>query len=290
MNSAKLEVQDEGTGEWRSAGPIHLAKSTVSLPVRRQLSKQVKRCLAPDSNSKEDRRPYYLFRHAPGEAPNTNLLILLHGSGDTHLPFDKLAQTMKLPQTATLAISSLQFETLPFQLGYTWFQEMDYSTGEAYPRSHSRRLASIQKVVSKFTELLSLLLDDQWIIAERIFFMGYGAGASLIMELCQTWSEHSRPSFGGGICIGGGSARPVKEFTSKGTPILLLCGKKDDSFPESRANEAKEYYERACGDAMVQLHAQPNKGQAMISSAAEMKVVMTFLAPRLVRVSLMGTS
>ena len=288
MNSDRLEIQDEVTGKWRSAGPVHLAKSTVSLPVRHQLSKRVKKWLAPDSNSKEERRRDYLYRHAAGEAPNTNLLILLHGSGDTHLPFDKLAQTMKLPQTATLAISARQFETLPFQLGYTWFQEMDYSTGEAYPRSHSRRLASIQNAISKLTELLSLLLDDRWIIAERIFFMGYGAGASLIMELCQTWCEHAQPSLGGGICIGGGSARPVKECTTKGTPILLLCGKSDHSYPESRADEAKEYYEQACGDTMVQLHVQPNKGQGMISSAAEMNVVMAFLAPRLVRISLMG--
>ncbi|KAG8836921.1 hypothetical protein FRC18_010449 [Serendipita sp. 400] len=33
-----------------------------------------------------------------------NLLILFHGFGDTHIPFVKLAKSLKLPQTATLAI------------------------------------------------------------------------------------------------------------------------------------------------------------------------------------------
>ena len=33
-----------------------------------------------------------------------NLLILLHGLGDTHAPFTNLGKQLKLPQTATLAI------------------------------------------------------------------------------------------------------------------------------------------------------------------------------------------
>lgn len=33
-----------------------------------------------------------------------NLLILLHGLGDTHVPFANLGKQFKLPQTATLAL------------------------------------------------------------------------------------------------------------------------------------------------------------------------------------------
>lgn len=295
----QLEVQDAATGEWNSAGPVHFvdgaSQSTpIPIAVRRQLPKRVKHWLAPNVTSKEARRPHYLYRHAPNEQPNTNLLVLLHGAGDTHVPFDKLAQTMALPQTATLAISASRFHPLPFGLGYSWFQEMDYANGDMLPQDHRARRTSLDKAVSNFAELVRMLLDERWIIAERIFFMGYGAGASLIMELCQVWRRrHSDwPALGGGICMGGGSTGPPADNESsgsQGTPILLLCGAQDEKFPPFRANEAKMHYEQACGSGLVSVHVEPSKGQGMMATAAETRVVMTFLASRLVRVSQMGT-
>jgi len=289
LDKAHLEVKDKATGEWQSAGPVHLAQSHAELPVRRQLPKAVKNCLAPNCNSKEDRRSYYLYRHSQDKANNTNLLILLHGAGDTHLPFDKMGQTMKLPQTATLAISSLRFHTLPLGLGHTWFQEMDYATGETLPADHPVRRSSIDAAVSRFAELLNLLLDHHWMVAERIFFIGYGAGACLIMEFCQSWSQNARLPFGGGICVGGGnSGGPSKGFKSLGTPILLVCGEHDETFTAIMAHQAKDGYEQACGNGLVEIHTQPNKKTGMISSENEMRAVMAFLAPRLVRISQMG--
>jgi predicted esterase len=294
----QLEVQDATTGEWNCAGPVHFVDggSSQSTPIaaRRQLPKRVKQWLAPNATSKEARRPHYLYRHAPNEQPNTNLLILLHGAGDTHLPFDKLAHTMVLPQTATLAISASRFHPLPFGLGYSWFQEMDYATGEALTQDHHARRTSLDKAVYNFAQLLTMLLYEQWIVAERIFFMGYGSGATLIMELCQIWNlRHAdRPALGGGICIGGGSAGPPADnetSNAQGTPILLLCGAQDKTFPLFQANETKLHYEQVCGNGLVTMHVEPNKGQGMISTSAEMHAVMAFLASRLVRVSRMGT-
>ena len=45
------------------------------------------------------------FSYNPSEdGVDENLLILLHGLGDTHVPFANLGKQLKLPQTATLAI------------------------------------------------------------------------------------------------------------------------------------------------------------------------------------------
>lgn len=45
------------------------------------------------------------FAYAPSDdGTDENLLILLHGLGDTHIPFGRLGRSLKLPQTATLAI------------------------------------------------------------------------------------------------------------------------------------------------------------------------------------------
>ncbi|KAI2499297.1 phospholipasecarboxylesterase [Fragilaria crotonensis] len=125
----------------------------------------------------------------PAGWPNTNLLILLHGAGDTHIPFDKLGQTMALPQTATLALSArgAYGEPLPLQLGYTWFQEMDYTTGAPLPESQRQR--SLHEAASKFCQFLhQLIVQEQWIIPERVFLLGYGAGGALAMQVCVLWN------------------------------------------------------------------------------------------------------
>ena len=45
------------------------------------------------------------FVYTPSQnGPSTNLLILLHGLGDTHVRFHKLGRDLNLPQTATLAL------------------------------------------------------------------------------------------------------------------------------------------------------------------------------------------
>jgi len=45
------------------------------------------------------------FSYTPSDdGVDENLLILLHGLGDTHVPFANLGKQLKLPQTATLAL------------------------------------------------------------------------------------------------------------------------------------------------------------------------------------------
>lgn len=45
------------------------------------------------------------FSYTPSnDGVDENLLILLHGLGDTHVPFANLGRQLKLPQVATLAL------------------------------------------------------------------------------------------------------------------------------------------------------------------------------------------
>lgn len=171
--NVRLEVQEgaSATGEavWKDAGPISLLDSlqshqqsppATSCPTSTQttpLPKQAKEWLLSKHSikMKKDRQNLYLFRNAPDNGVNTNLLILLHGSGDSHRPFDKLAQTMSLPQTATLSISSMVCGIeLPFGLGSSWFQELDYSSGNPLPRANANRQTTLGVAVAYLTELL----------------------------------------------------------------------------------------------------------------------------------------
>lgn len=273
-----LEVQ-EGQ-DWQSVGSVQLlpddtATPEVTINPRNQLPKSVKRILVGAANAQ--RKQYYLFRHAPSEQPNTNLLVLLHGAGDTHVPFDKLARTMALPQTSTLSLSAKDYENLPFDLGCTWFQEMDYATGTQL--SEAKQRYNLQVAATKLCAVMEeLSLEQHWIIPERIFFLGFGAGAALAMQLCGLWSERGHVPFGGAICVAGGVVMDGTTTTTT-APILLMVGEKDDAFPPNRARLVKEHY----GNADV--HVEPNKQQGMIQSPDEMKQVMEFLSKRLVRVS-----
>ena len=287
----RLEVQEKGTsstGEavWTDAGPIHLLDtlqfSSASVPTSssstQQLPKAAKEWLLSKNviRTKKDRQNLYLFRHSSSrqQLTNTNLLVLLHGAGDSHRPFDTLAKTMSLPQTATLSLNArICGIELPFNLGYSWFHEQDYyGTGDMLLRNDAIRNASLQHAVQFLHELIKRL-HSAW-IPERIFLLGYGAGATLAMEVCRLWT--SQQPLGGAICVDVG----LGEITNLGhlpnTPILFL------SQDPKQLKQCKEDYEnnkRSTTD-LVETYVQPKKG--MMSSPQEMRAVMTWLAPRLV--------
>jgi predicted esterase len=316
--SINLEIQKgtDSTGEpvWQDAGPIELldgnplssrasSSDATAASTRPQLPQAAKDWFGV-LRSKQHRRSLYSYRHAPRNAPNTNLLILLHGAGDYYGPYDKLAQTMALPQTAALSLSAScpGFTELPFQLGYTWFQEMDYTTGSTMSRDHTMRQSSLLSATQRLCDFIQGL-TQQW-IPERIFLLGYGAGATVAMTTCQYWWQNcNKPALGGAVCVGGGdclSLIPIainktcgsNDKNSQASPVILVVGGKDAAFPPSVAKTIQSKYMHECGsgnEQLVQIHVQPNKAQCMISSEEESKAVMEFLAPKLVRVQSMPT-
>jgi len=253
---------------------------------------------------------------------------------------------MELPQTATLSLSasispnnlhesskngnngnttsesmpskSSFFVELPFGLGYTWFEEMDYaSTGEVLPKEHPRRLKTLKHAVELMDALLCSLTgihseggnnDDYsttttttW-IPERIFLFGFSAGACLVMETCRIWMNAGRMALGGAICISGGiqtkenlpgristnaatdnseSSTTMQQKNNQPTDVLIITGSNDIQYSKRDAQLSKECYHAS--SSKVQVHVQRGKGHAMIDSKEEMQAVMHFLSKRLVR-------
>ena len=70
------------------------------------------------------------FDYSPSlDGIDQNLLILLHGLGDSKTPFAKLGQQLKLPQTATISIQAP--EPVPYLEGcHQWFPSFDMLTGD----------------------------------------------------------------------------------------------------------------------------------------------------------------
>ena len=344
---ARLEVRREagegGSDQWSDAGPINLDTATAATLVdgvtvaastrtpatgsstsstsntpptaiptikrKRMLPRRTKLLLSPNAKVKGDRKENFLFHHSSDDA-DTNLLILLHGAGDTHRAFREFAKRMDLPQTATLSIHASScnngFTTLPFNLGYTWFEEMDYAvTGDALPDRDPRRLSSLKSAIDNLINILSSLYpqegDDSnegW-IPERIFLFGYSAGACLLMETCFRLLKQKKRPLGGAICVAGGikceipsdekekvdaSLEATHSFEGP-TPVLLIVGSKDENFPPNTARKASSLYNdtSATKESAATIFVKDGKGPAMVGSEDEMRCIMEFMAERLVR-------
>jgi predicted esterase len=334
----RLEVRREtgegGLEQWSDAGPINLDSATAATLVdskadtptgsavpakrKRMLPRRTKLFLSPNAKVKGDRKENFLFHHS-SDGADTNLLILLHGAGDTHRAFREFAKRMDLPQTATLSIHasscSSGFSTLPFNLGYTWFEEMCTATGDALEDRDHRRVASLRSAIDNLIKILQSLypqegdnVNDGW-MPERIFLFGYSAGACLVMETCLRLMKRKEMPIGGAVCVAGGikcemppeeKEKAVAHLDSTHcfegpTPVLLIIGSQDMNFPPDAARNASSLYNDThkrlitLQSSMAKLapaakiFIKDGKGAAMIGSEDEMRCIMEFLATRLVR-------
>ena len=311
----RLEKQNDD-GTWEDAGPISLledgmasssiidgdssinnnntipsSKSTTTTTknLTKELPKRTQFILQSQSN-------HYKYQHSK-DGIDTNLLILLHGAGDTHIPFSNLGKRMELPQTATLSLSASislnlpeegrgSFVQLPFGLGHTWYQEMDFITGDKLSTSNTKRLTSLKHALKILDPLICSLIgidtdddcDDCW-IPERIFLFGFSSGACLAMEFCRMWAKSGRMPLGGAICICGGIHIDQKtdKKSKEPTDVLIITG--DDDYPKDVAEQNKQLYDSS----KVQIYTKKGRGNGMIDSKEEMQVIMEFLSKRLVR-------
>ena len=270
-------IQNATLGAQSKKGDIHTSHSQQS--DRKDLPMKIKNLLSPNATIKAHRKANYLYRHSSDKI-DTNLLIFLHGAGDNHLPYHNLGKKMSIPQCATLSLSAScmneGFSTLPFGLGHSWFDEMDYSTGLPLPKQNFKLVSSLKRAVKKLDLLLNALtgdgddsdrgVDATW-IPERIFLFGFSAGACLAMQTCLDRFERGKSPLGGAICVAGGVNKICtnKFSTLKSTeqkqagedesgekstgmaiveraPVLIIGGSKDEKFTQTELKKAVDFY------------------------------------------------
>ena len=280
----------------------------------------IKNRLSPNARIKADRRANYMYRHSHDKI-DTNLLILFHGAGDSHLPFHTFAKKMNLPQTATLSIHANAmsdderqgggFVKLPFDLGYTWFEEMDYqNTGDTLELDSDRRVSSLKRAYDKLDQFIidGLICQEDkdgddgnqnrgrqnplW-LPERIFLLGFSAGASLVMNICYNRAQQDKRPLGGAICIAGGGLKGgIKDPKAHNnevkkkkevTPILLIGGEKDETYSVDTLQEDANLYNVNNEPNLVKTFVQQGKKHGMIHQKEETKFMMEFFADKLVR-------
>ncbi|KAI0691644.1 hypothetical protein C8Q76DRAFT_634461 [Earliella scabrosa] len=157
---------------------------------------------------------------ASDDGTDENLLILLHGLGDTQVPFGKLGRQLHLPQTATLALRAPEQIPFLYEQAFQWYTSFD-PLGELIEHPNpTPALELMEKVVDHLTK------DCAWPV-HRIHFFGFAQGGSVAAEFAlKYWraelSRHQKslPSTDGDSAQTTGGPRSFGSVVSVCGPLL----------------------------------------------------------------------
>ena len=209
---------------------------------------------------------------APSSQPPTNVLILLHGLGDTNEPFTKLGQQLNLPETACVAIQAPN--PLPFDLGgMHWGEDMifDSNTGEMDMDTGLKK--STHLVLDEV--IREGLMEKCGYKAREIMIFGFAQGGMVGLQVA---AELDGEELGGVVSIGGPLSQSVslKALEKKGkTPVLICKASKKSAVTDSATSKLKDAFE------YIEIKEWKKNGDGMPSSREEMLPIMQFFARRL---------
>ncbi len=208
---------------------------------------------------------------APSSQPPTNILILLHGLGDTNASFTKLGEQLNLPETACIAIQAPN--PLPFDLGgMHWGEDMifDSSTGEMDMDTGLQ--ASTRLVLDQVVR--EGLIGKCGYKAREIMIFGFAQGGMVGLQVAAELEEE----LGGVISIGGPLSQsvPLKALEKKSkTPVLICKASKKSAVTDSATTKLKDAFD------YIEFKEWKKNGDGMPSSRDEMLPIMQFFARRL---------
>ena len=200
----------------------------------------------------------------------SDVMILLHGLGDSGKNFATFGQRLNLPETLCVAIDGPL--PLPFDLGgYHWGDDIifDQISGEM------DMYAGFDKVTKSLQEdVIDRVLVSQCGFQRRqIHLFGFGQGGMAAMNVAHTSSYE----LGGVVSIGG----PLPQL-SKTTPphksktaALILHGSSGSAITVTAANRIKDAFEHAS------FHRWQRSGDSMPSNREEVLPIMQFLSRQL---------
>ncbi|KAF9078697.1 hypothetical protein BDP27DRAFT_1310031 [Rhodocollybia butyracea] len=131
----------------------------------------------------ESRIPTPFYYSPSDDGTDENLLVLLHGLGDTHIPFSKLGRQLKLPQSATLALRAPEKIPFLYEEAYQWYTSFN-QLGELIERPNPTPALELVSKVFKH-----LIEDCAW-PSDKIHLFGFAQGGSVALEFgIKFWRE-----------------------------------------------------------------------------------------------------
>ncbi|PGH36644.1 hypothetical protein GX50_00506 [[Emmonsia] crescens] len=219
----------------------------------------------------------------PPTARSTNILLLLHGLGDTIAPFASFASALRLPETTCIALQALT--PLPFELpGYHWGDDIlfDPDALDADP-GFSRATSKIIREI-----ILPVLVQKLGYRGREILIFGYAQGASVGLSVgleigrgaLVNADGNGEQGLGGIVAVGGVLPLSAIKEDGKGkaeTPVLLVGGQGPGSaITDAGISRTKGNFEN-----VEVVKWKGRRGDGMPSNREEMFPIMRFLASRL---------
>jgi len=211
----------------------------------------------------------------PSGGSPINILILLHGLGDTQTSFTTLAKNLNLPETACISLRG--FNPIPSIFtgsedpAFHWGNDVlfDESKGEI---EADAGFSSTVAILGR--DVVSNLIEKCGYAPRNIVFYGYGQGGMLALGLA---SQMRDKEFGGIISIGG---KLPSEFSStqgakSRTPVVVCGGSRSTQVTRSAVDGLKGAFVE------VEYVRWEKYEDSMPRSRDEMLPIMKFFARRL---------
>ncbi|KAH9900694.1 hypothetical protein C8Q73DRAFT_636565 [Cubamyces lactineus] len=231
------------------------------------------------------------FLYNPSDdGTDENLLVLLHGLGDTQIPFGKLGRQLHLPQTATFALRAPEKIPYLYEEAYQWYTSFD-PLGELLERPNPTPALELM------TKVVDHLVQDCGWAPQRIHFFGFAQGGSVAAEFAlKYWrnelslqqkslpspsnpnaNEYTPRSFASVVSVSG----PLLSFPTlqKPCPTPLLIFHRpppaESSLRSSSISELKKGF--------TKVEEVKMKGEGMPRSQEEWEPIMRFWSEHLAR-------
>ncbi|KAL1695054.1 hypothetical protein GGG16DRAFT_109576 [Schizophyllum commune] len=219
------------------------------------------------------------------DGTDENLLIILHGLGDTHSAFARMAKQLKLPQTAVLALRAPQ--QIPFMdmESFQWYPSFD-PLGELIPNPDP------SPALDLLTHVVEYLTSECAWAPYQLHFFGFAQGGSVAAEFGHKWwRKHSSSSseqipnpsgrLGSIVTISG----PLLSYPTitplSPTPVLVVHRPpaNDPVFPK----DALVAYKKGFREVREEVIGRGSQRQGMPASREEWEPIMRFWSERLGR-------
>ncbi|KAK0468466.1 Alpha/Beta hydrolase protein [Desarmillaria tabescens] len=211
------------------------------------------------------------FFYCPSDdGTDENLLILLHGLGDTHKPFSNLGRQLKLPQTAILALRAPDQIPYLYEEAFQWYDSFD-------PLGELIRYPNPTPALDLMKQVLRHLVEDCAWREDRLHLFGFAQGGSVAAEFGLRWWKEQKRKFGSIVSVGGPllSYPTIEELSP--TPILVVhrASPAEPSLPRDAMVALRRAYQ-SVGDEKLD-----GRRSGMPSSKDEWEPIMRFWSEKL---------
>ena len=205
----------------------------------------------------------------PASSPlTTNVLILLHGLGDSSVSFTNLGKQLALPETTCISIQAPT--SLPFELGgYHWGDDITFDHASGQMDFDTGFTKAVKFIKQDLIE--EGLLKNCGYKPRDIMLFGYGQGAMAALATAASIAEE----LGGIVSVGGPLPSSNASAESIKTPVLVLGGSSNTLITLINLNKLKATFQS------VEYQKWNRAGDGMPRNRDEMLPIMRFFARRL---------